>query len=374
MAGSHKQRGGSDRHRAAAQSVSAGEGTSERGIRLGVFLSGQHPPETSPATAVRDHLEQVALARELGLDSVWAGQHFLSHPFAMFQSIPLLARMAAEADGMTVGVGILLLTLLNPVEVAENAATLDAIAGGRFVLGVGFGYRSVENAAFGVRSRRADLFEQKLDVVRRLLAGESVTIAGDGFELDDARLALVPDRPPPVWIAANSDQAVRRAARLGDAWFVNPHGRLDELERQMRLFERERTAHSLPIPQTTPVFKEVCVATTDEQATEIARPYLKNKYEAYVQWGQSEVLPPSDTLRREFDELRAGGRFVLGSPETCAETLIDHVDRLGADHFVCRLQWPGMPQQQVLSSMRLLAQEVLPAVRLADPSRGTQGP
>ena len=254
-------------------------------IRLGVFLSGQHPPELSATAAVRDHLEQVALARELGLDSVWAGQHFLSHPFQMFQSVPLLARMAAEAEGMTVGVAILLLTLLNPVEAAENVATLDAIAGGRFVLGVGFGYRAVENAAFGVRSRRADLFERKLDVVRRLLAGDSVTASGDGFELEDARLALVPERPPPVWIAANSDQAVRRAARLGDAWFVNPHTRLDELERQMHLFHEERAAHDLPAPEITPVLKEVCVAASDEEAMEAARPYLKNKYDAYVEWG-----------------------------------------------------------------------------------------
>jgi alkanesulfonate monooxygenase SsuD/methylene tetrahydromethanopterin reductase-like flavin-dependent oxidoreductase (luciferase family) len=331
-------------------------------VRLGIFLSGQHPPEGSATAAVRDHLEQVALARELGLHSVWAGQHFLSHPFQMFQSVPLLARMAGEAEGMTVGAAILLLTLLNPVEAAENVATLDAIAGGRFVLGVGFGYRGIENAAFGVRSRRAEVFERKLDVVRRLLAGESVTAGGDGFELNDAKLALVPDRPPPVWIAANSDQAVRRAARLGDAWFVNPHTRLDELERQMRLFEGERAAHELPMPDTTPVLKEVCVAATDEQAIEIARPYLKNKYDAYVEWGQSDVLPPTDTLRREFEELTAGSRFVLGSPETCAAILADHVERLGADHFVCRVQWPGMPQERVLSSMRLLAQEVLPAV------------
>jgi alkanesulfonate monooxygenase SsuD/methylene tetrahydromethanopterin reductase-like flavin-dependent oxidoreductase (luciferase family) len=336
---------------------------SDRTVRLGVFLSGQHPPELSATAGVRDHLEQVALSRELGLDSVWCGQHFLSHPFQMFQSVPLLARMAAEAEGMTIGAAILLLTLLNPVEAAENVATLDAISAGRFVLGVGFGYRRVENAAFGVRSRRADLFERKLDVVRRLLAGESVTASGDGFELEDAKLALVPDRPPPVWMAANSDQAVRRAARLSDAWFVNPHTRIDELERQMRLFEQERAAHALPSPQTTPVLKEVCVAATDQQAMEIARPYLKNKYDAYVQWGQSDVLPPTDTLRREFEELTAGSRFVLGSPATCAAILADHIDRLGADHFVCRLQWPGMPQAQVLSSMQLLARDVLPAVR-----------
>ena len=96
--------------------------------------------------------------------------------------------------------------------------------------------------------------------------------------------------------------------------------------------------------------------------TATLRPYLKNKYDAYVDWGQSDVLPKTDTLRREFAELTAGGRFVLGSPETCTAMLAEHIDRLGADHFVCRFQWPGMPQRHVLESMRLLAREVLPAL------------
>ena len=312
--------------------------------------------------AVRQHFEQVELARELGFSSVWTSQHFLSHPFMYFQSVPLLARVAAAAEGMTVGTAILLLTLLNPVEVAENAATLDAIAAGRFVLGVGIGYRAVENAAFGVAQRRADLFERKLEVVRRLLSGEAITADGEGFQLADARLTLVPNRLPPIWIGADSDAAVRRAARLGDAWFLPQHTRLDELERQMHLYRAARAEHGLPAAAATPALKEVCVAATDEEALEVAGPYLKDKYDAYVDWGQSDVLPPADTLRREFTELTAGGRFVLGSPETCAAILADHVDRLGVDHFVCRLQWPGMPQQEVLNSMRLLAREVWPAL------------
>jgi alkanesulfonate monooxygenase SsuD/methylene tetrahydromethanopterin reductase-like flavin-dependent oxidoreductase (luciferase family) len=173
---------------------------------------------------------------------------------------------------------------------------------------------------------------------------------------------LVPDRLPPIWLGADSDAAVRRAARLGDAWFVPPHTRLDELERQTLLYRAARAEHGLPAAASTPVIKEVCVAASDEQALEVARPYLKDKYEAYVDWGRSDVLPPADTLRREFAELTAGGRFVLGSPEACAAILADHVDRLGVDHFVCRLQWPGMPRQQVLNSMRPVARDVWPAL------------
>jgi alkanesulfonate monooxygenase SsuD/methylene tetrahydromethanopterin reductase-like flavin-dependent oxidoreductase (luciferase family) len=333
--------------------------------RLGLFLSTQRPGEPDWDRALAEHLEQVALARDLGYASVMAGQHFLQGTFQALQNLPLLARVAAGADGMTIGPGIVLLTLLNPVELAETLATLDVIAGGRLVVGVGIGYRAVENAAFGVTGDRGRLFEAKLDVLRRLLGGEEVTASGPGYALDGARLALTPRTPPPIWIAANADAAVARAARLGDAWFLNPHANLAALERQVALFREERESAGLPPVATMPIMREVCVAETDEEAFATARPYLERKYSAYVQWGQSEVLPGEDTLRREWDELAGGGRFVIGSPETCAAQLRELVERLGVDHVVCRFQWPGMPQETVLRSMRLLAREVIPALSAA---------
>ena len=143
--------------------------------RFGIFLSAQHPPAMAPSQIVRDCCQQVRLARLLGFDDVSAGQHFLTQPYQMLQLVPLLARIAAEAGEMRVCSGILLLTLLNPVEVAETAATLDAISESRFVLGLGLGYRQEENDAFGLPEKRLRIFEQKLDVVRRLLEGEVVT-------------------------------------------------------------------------------------------------------------------------------------------------------------------------------------------------------
>ncbi len=290
------------------------------------------------------------------------GQHFLSHPYQMLQSVPLLARLAAETGPMRIGTGILLLPLLNPLEAAENLATLDALSGGRLVVGVGLGYRAVENAAFGVEGGRGRLFEAKLDVLKRLLAGDSVSAEGHGYRLSGARLSLVPERMPPIWIAANSDAAVRRAARLGDAWLINPHVRLDELERQVAIYREERRRAGRPSVDGLPIVKEVCVAETDDAAFDLARPYLAPKYDAYVEWGQSDVLPPTDTLRRAFAELAAGGRFVIGSPETSVRLLQDHCRRLGVDEVLCRIAWPGMPHRDVMRSLALLAREVLPAL------------
>ena len=327
-------------------------------LRHGLFLNTQLPSEQDPGRFVEELLEQVSFVREARFASVFCGQHFLTEPFGMLQTVPLLARVAGESGHMSVGAGILLVTLLNPVEVAENVATLDAITGGRSVLGVGLGYRQVENDAFAVPERRVATFRDKLDVVRRLLEGEAVTAEGAGYRLEGARLSLLPvQRPrPPIWIAANNDVAVRRAARLGDTWFLNPHVTLDELERQIAIFRDERGGP----PDELPAIRELCVAATDEEALAIARPYLAPKYEAYVAWGQSEALPPSDTLRREWEELLAGGRFIIGGPETVGSAIRAHRDRLGVTQLVYRVQWPGMPHAEALRTLRLLAEEVLP--------------
>ena len=100
----------------------------------------------------------------------------------------------------------------------------------------------------GCREKRLAVFEQKLDVVRRLLEGEAVTAEGHGFRLRDQQLALRPTQTPrpPIWLAANNDNAVLRAARLADAWLLNPHTKLDELERQLVLYHAERERCGLP--------------------------------------------------------------------------------------------------------------------------------
>ncbi|HSK16709.1 MAG TPA: LLM class flavin-dependent oxidoreductase [Gaiellaceae bacterium] len=325
-------------------------------MRYGLFVAVQNPAGEDPAERLAEQIEQVRFVRDAGFHSVAAGHHYLSAPYQMLQPVPLLARLATETGDMRLVAGILLLPLLNPVDVAEQAATLDVLTGGRFVLGVGLGYRDEENAAFDVPRQRVRVFREKLDVVRRLLEGEEVTASGHGYRLERARLALRPrQRPrPPIWMAANNDSAVRRAARLADTWYVNPHTTVEEVRRQLELFRAERGSE----PPELPLMREACLAPTDEEALATARPYLAPKYAAYVDWGQGDVLPPTDTLRREWEELRAG-RFLVGSPETAAAQ-IRELRGLGVTELVLRVQWPGMPQRDALRTLELLASDVLP--------------
>jgi alkanesulfonate monooxygenase SsuD/methylene tetrahydromethanopterin reductase-like flavin-dependent oxidoreductase (luciferase family) len=118
-------------------------------MRFGLLLTTQHPPGQPPVERFRESIEQVRLARDLGFDALVFGQHFLSNEFQMLQAPVAAARLAAEAGTMRVGITIYLLPLLNPVAVAEEAASLDVITGGRFIFGIGLGYRAVEDDAFG---------------------------------------------------------------------------------------------------------------------------------------------------------------------------------------------------------------------------------
>src|SRR5204863_321798 len=116
-------------------------------MRLGLGLSVQQPPEDPQATWFAEHLAQVRAARAAGFSHVWASQHYVAAPYTYFQPLPTLGRVAAEAGEMWLGTGVLLLPLHAPVDVAEQIATLDVITGGRFIFGVGLGYRDVEKTA-----------------------------------------------------------------------------------------------------------------------------------------------------------------------------------------------------------------------------------
>jgi len=305
-------------------------------MKFGLGLSVQHSPDDSQAGRFQEHLEQVRLASAVGFDSVWASQHYLSAPFTYFQPIPVLARVAAESGTMSLGTGVLLLPLHHPVEVAEQIATLDVICGGRFIFGVGLGYRDTENQAMGQDpTQRVGRLVEGLEIIERLWTGEPVSYAGRHFNLTDVRISMPPlQRPrPPIWMAANADGGVKRAARLGDAWLMNPHTTLPTLQRQLALFSETRKTLGKP-----------------------------PAYEAYRQWEQDKALPAGESFASDFEAL-ARDRFLLGDPARVREEIARYRDTLGVTAIIVRVQWSGMAQAQVFRTIRLLGEKVLPLLQ-----------
>ena len=337
----------------------------EKPVRFGLFLTNQHPPGSDVVAGQESQLDMFRFARDAGWDSVFAGQHYLAEGMAMPQPIPFLARMAAESDDMALGLGVLLITLYNPVDAAELVASLDITTDGHFVFGVGLGYREMENNAFAVdRGYRVDRFTRNLDIATRLLQGERVSADLPWCRLEEAKLTTPPiQRPrPPIWIAANANAAVRRAARLSDSWMINPHATVGTIATQLEMFRAERITAGLPPVSELPLIREVFCAPTREQATALAYPYLSKKYLVYAKWGQDKVLPGDESFEIPVEELEKD-RFILGTPEDCIAQLRPWRTELGVDHFLFRTHWSGMPAASALASMKLLDEEVIPALR-----------
>lgn len=334
-------------------------------MKLGIFLTNQNPVGSDMVAMLDQQYAMTRLARDRGWDAVVTGQHYLSEGTSQLQLIPFLARLQAEAGEMTGIAGVLLAALHNPVEVAECIASLDTIWRGNFVFGVGLGYRDAEFDAFKVpKGARVRRFEQCLELVQRLWTEEKVTAATDVADLAGVTPTCRPiQRPrPPIWMAANNDNAVRRAARLADAWFINPHATVATIKAQMAIYRAELARAGKPFPRVLPMIREIFCAKDRRTAIEMAGPYLGAKYQTYASWGQDQMLPGNENFRQPLDELLRD-RFVLGSPEECWEELRPCWEEVGANYLVLRTHWSGMPLAHALSSMRLISDEILPALR-----------
>jgi alkanesulfonate monooxygenase SsuD/methylene tetrahydromethanopterin reductase-like flavin-dependent oxidoreductase (luciferase family) len=326
-------------------------------------------PGDYPADRFLDEMvEQAQAAKAAGFTGLTSPQHHLVGPLQYFQPVPLLARMAAATPGMELIPGIILLALHHPVEVAEELATLDVISGGRLVAGFGLGYRDPEFSAFGVpRGERVARFEEYLEVIKLLWTGEPAHFDGRFVQLGGQQIALRPLQSrnggrPPIWLGANADAGVRRAARLADAWLMNPHGALPAMRRQLELYLRARAQAGQPPPSRIPISKELYVSEDRELALRQAGPYIAEKYRTYTAWGQAETLPQDDAWSEEFSELMRD-RFIIGGPAEVLQTLQDLQRELSVTDFMFRICWPGMPQKDVLNAIELLGKHVIPQMR-----------
>ena len=309
----------------------------------------------------QDQLEQFRLARDVGFDFVSWGHHWLVDPFQHFQPIPVLSRFAAEAGDMDLVTGVLLIPLLNPVQVAEDIATLDHICEGKLVFGVGLGYRSEEFEAAGFSmSQRAPLFEEGLGLMKRLWTEDEVTHHGRFYNVTNARPTAKPyQRPHPrIWIAGMADAPIRRAGRLGHSYFALGMETLQSVKRHLDLWRETLTEHGHVQPTEVPIMRELFVAESHEEAYERARSSVEAKYRGYAEHG----LPmANEAMANGIDDLM-NDPFVIGTPDECIEKLAPYAD-IGVTHVALRVFWPTMSQADALKMTELVGSKIIPALR-----------
>jgi probable F420-dependent oxidoreductase len=180
-----------------------------------VVMSGR--PQTAPLLTMAERAESS------GFDSVWIGDSITARP--RHEPLTLLAAIAARTRRVRLGTGVLLPALRNPVVLAHVVGTLDRIAEGRVILGVGIAADTPairrEFAATGVPwDKRVGRFLETLAICRALWSRDHVSFSGKHFTLDDVTMEPKPPRAggPPIWIGGSGPTALREAARF-DAWF-----------------------------------------------------------------------------------------------------------------------------------------------------------
>ena len=339
-------------------------------MQLGLNLSNQYLREESMAQRIDEVVEQVDLMRQLGFDLFSVGQHHLAAPFQQPDSVALVARLAASAGQMRLGVTVFLLPLHNPVDIAEQVATLDAISHGRAIFGVGLGYRPEECQAYGITMQeRVPRFLECLDVIKLLWTQDEVSFQGRFYSIPSGRSTIrtVQQPHPPIWMAANQEVAVRRCGALGHTWVMNPHVTVEVLKQQVTVYHDALLANGHAIRKELPLLREAWLADSRERAWKQAAPYLARKYSVYTDWGQDRAVPPDQTFDRPLEEL-ARDRFLIGTPDDLVREAHRYADELGVTTLMLRVQWPGMPRQQVLDQIRLIGESAIPRLNSIQPA------
>ena len=307
-------------------------------------------------------LRECERAEAAGFDSIWLGEH---HNNPVLYPAPLigLAAVASRTRSIGLGTGVLLLPLYHPVMVAEEGAMVDVISGGRLILGVGAGYAPEEFAAFGCSLKeRGSRLEEGASLLHRLWTEENVTHRGKHYQVDNATVAprAVQQPRPPIWFGAWAEPAIRRAARLGDAWFVGPSASLDEIRPCARVYAKACREIGNG-PGQVALFRYVFVANSTNAAISIAgEPFIQAFERMYFRWPHPVVKRPTG---RVTIERLAEGRIVFGDPATCVKEIMRFGNELGAKHLVCRFSVPGISREACQSSVDLFTREVLPVLR-----------
>lgn len=266
-------------------------------MRIGISVSSSHATG-DPREGARHMVERARAARAAGLDTLFVGDHHAT-PFPYYQNTPMLGRMLAEWDEKPFG-ALYLLPLWHPVLVAEQVATLAALASGRFILQCGLG-DARQGRAMGVgMSQRAAKLEASLAVLRALWRGESVD-EPRFWQLSRVRIAPLPAAPVAVWIGAVAPQAIRRAARLGDGWLGAPSLTAKQADEAARLY-RAACEELGRAPGVVALRRDVYVGATSQEARAVVEPYVAAGYrgiasEALLFGSTAEVADQIGALR-----------------------------------------------------------------------------
>jgi len=328
-------------------------------MRIGFHLTPfWSPTDRHPTQIIDEAIEVVGAASRMGYAWVSIGHHLLSHPTVWPQPLPMLARLAPETGRMRLKTSMLLLPLVSPVDAAENIATLDHITHGRLDVGVSVGYREQELETVGLgRQDRVPKLEESLALMKRLLAGEAVTLEGRYTRVSAGRLGFTPcQRPhPPIELGAQSVGATRRAARLADSVFFGPQLAWDAVAKLAAVFREARQESGHATPGGVGASRALIVGSSREAAAAAARAYLEKTFAMYRAWEMQESTMMD--LQLSFD-VPLESWAICGSPADCLET-VARASAMGLDRIGFTIYSLPRETKARIDYLQMIAEDIL---------------
>lgn len=269
-------------------------------MRIGISVCSSYSV-ADPRLGARNMVERTAAARAADLDSLFVGDHHVT-PTPYFQNSAILGRMLAEWGTKPAG-ALYLLPLWNPVLLAEQIATLAAIAQGRFILQCALGGDDRQSAGLGVTHKlRVPMFEDALAIMQALWRGERVTHQRF-WNIENARISPLPAENIEVWVGSTATAAINRTARLADGWLASPSLGLAAAADQLNQYRQACAEHDRK-PTAVAIRKDIVIAETSQAAAREKQKYLTKGYrgfppEGFMVGSVSEVVD----MMSEFGQL-----------------------------------------------------------------------
>ncbi|TDJ65086.1 MAG: LLM class flavin-dependent oxidoreductase [Proteobacteria bacterium] len=346
-------------------------------LSFGLFSPFRNPPKWRIPWVefYESQLRHAEIAEELGYDEIWLSEHHFCEDGWSPSLFPIAAAMAQRTKRIRIGTFVLLLPLgKHPVQVAEDAATLDILSNGRFDLGVGLGYRVPEYKGFGIsRSERAERMEEALEIIHSAFTKERFSFSGKHFDLENVEMMPRPiqDPHPPIWVAAMSKRAANRAARFGFNVACTGGENLQQYYDDA-LVSVGKNPEDFSVGQLRLFY----VAPTRDQAWDETQHYAHYMMAAYdrwlkeaadVKWFQETMsvssMPPPEKLRDTPDLTFFEAPLVIGTPDDAIAEIERYQKSSRVTHLVIWMQLAGMDPKKVEACMKLFAQEVMPHFR-----------
>lgn len=337
-------------------------------MELGIytFVENTPDPETgvtlSPAERMRNLLEEIELADQVGLDVFGIGEHHRPD-YIVSSPATVLAAAAQRTKRIRLTSAVTVLSSDDPVRVFQDFATLDLLSGGRAEIMAGRGSFIESFPLFGYNlADYESLFEEKLDLLLKIRESEKVTWSGKHRPAIDNR-GVYPrpiQEPLPIWVAVGgTPMSAVRAGRLGLPMALGIIGGLPERFAPLAELHRQAAKEAgHPVPALS-INSHGFIADTSQEAADVAFPafaLMMNRIGAERGW------PPM--TRSQFDaSLRLRGANFVGSPQQIIDKILFQHEIFGHQRFLLQFSVGTLPHQKIMRSIELFGTEVAPVIR-----------